>query len=200
MALQGNLSEFLKKYFQKILFLQQESILILFFSISENVILLYSVLTFRITMPQILLPIFPSQATFINSLVAFQCRDDTVIYFNGMMPIFNHHKDDIASFRMIVSQFYINGIAKQSEIVAAFGISPITLKRAVALYRKEGPSGFFKPRSKGGGPSVLKPDILSKIQKLLDDGEDISSIGKQFNIYTDTIRKAIADGRLKKKY
>jgi hypothetical protein len=32
---------------------------------------------------------------------------------------------------MVVSQFYINGSAKQVEIVNAFGIKPLALKRSV---------------------------------------------------------------------
>lgn len=38
-------------------------------------------------MPQTLLPIFPAEATLINTYVGFQKREGIVYYFNGMMPI-----------------------------------------------------------------------------------------------------------------
>jgi hypothetical protein len=48
-----------------------------------------------------------------------------------MMPVFLHHCDDTASFKMIVSQFFINCNAKQAELVRVFGIQPLALKRWV---------------------------------------------------------------------
>ncbi len=59
---------------------------------------------------------------------------------------------------MIVSQFYINGNAKQVDIVNAFGIKPLALKRWVKKYREGGPKAFYiekrgRPRgSKKRGP------------------------------------------------
>jgi transposase-like protein len=49
---------------------------------------------------------------------------------------------------MIVSQFYINGNAKQSELVRAFSIQPLALKRWVKRYRASGPKAFFASRRK----------------------------------------------------
>lgn len=45
---------------------------------------------------------------------------------------------------MIVSQFYINGNAKQAELVRMFGIQPLALKRWVKRYRTDGPKAFFE--------------------------------------------------------
>ena len=71
-----------------------------------------------------------------------------------MMPVFLHQTDDIASFRMIISQFYINGIAKQSELVRTFAINALALKRWVKKYREEGPKAFYETRRRR--PGVLK--------------------------------------------
>jgi len=48
-----------------------------------------------------------------------------------MLPVFTHTVADTASVKMIVSQFYLNGAAKQAQIVRAFGINPLALKRWV---------------------------------------------------------------------
>jgi hypothetical protein len=96
-------------------------------------------------MPQMLLPIFPYDATSINPVSGFCRKEEIVYYFNGMMPIFSHPVDDLNSFRLIISQLVVNGIASQAEIVRAFGVSKISIKRYVKCYRKEGSGGFFSP-------------------------------------------------------
>ena len=97
-------------------------------------------------MIQALLPIFPKQSTRINSILAFQKKDEHVYYFNATMPIFSHHVDDLASFRMITSQLYINGNCKQIDIVNAFGVTANSVKRYVKKYREKGMEGFFQKR------------------------------------------------------
>lgn len=52
------------------------------------------------------------------------------------MPVFSHDETDIPNFRMITSQFYVNGNATQAQIIKAFGIPPISIKRAVKLLSK----------------------------------------------------------------
>ena len=44
--------------------------------------------------------------------VAYEKQDGQVVYYVGMVPIFMHNEDDMASFKMIMSQLYINGAAK----------------------------------------------------------------------------------------
>lgn len=150
-------------------------------------------------MPQILLPIFPKGVTHINSLVAFQLEEDIVYYFNGMMPIFQHDKNDVQTFKMIISQFYVTGIVKQSEIQRAFGVSPIMIKRAVQVYRTEGVAGFYKEK-KGGGPRVLKPMVIQEIENRLEQGEDLKKIVNELGLKLDTIQRAIKSGIIKKKH
>ncbi|MCG6867868.1 MAG: hypothetical protein LJE91_03820, partial [Gammaproteobacteria bacterium] len=64
-------------------------------------------------------------------------------YFNGSMPVFVHAEQDRASFQTIAAQFCVNGNAKQADIVRAFGVTKISLKRAVKRYREEGPKGYY---------------------------------------------------------
>jgi hypothetical protein len=94
-------------------------------------------------MPQTSLPFFPEDIKLINSQVGFQKRNGIVYYFNGIMPIFQHPEDDLRSFRLFTSQLVVNGNAKQSEIIAAFGVSVISVKRWVKRLREEGLQGFF---------------------------------------------------------
>lgn len=149
-------------------------------------------------MPQMWLPIFPKGSTDINNILAFVSDGENITYFNGMMPVFTHHKDDIESCRLILSQFYVNGNATQSEIIRALGIPPVTLKRAVKLFRKKGPKGFFEPQ-KRGGPRVLTPTVVEEINRLLNDDKSLDDIADQLGIKKGTILKGIQQGRVKKK-
>ena len=97
---------------------------------------------------QLLLPLFPIEATLINNLVGVQKRDETVYYFNGSMPIFKHIESDIDSFRYITSQLIINGVCKQKEIVNCFGVSDISVKRWVKRYKGSKELGDFVSKKK----------------------------------------------------
>ena len=71
---------------------------------------------------------------------------------------FMHDEDDMASFKMITSQLYINGAAKQVEIVNAFSINPLSLKRWVKKYREEGPAAFYVRKPRGRKTLKKSPD------------------------------------------
>jgi len=146
-------------------------------------------------MPQILLPIFPPGVTHITSELAFKNEAGVVTYFNATMPVFQHGEKDLQSFKMIVSQFYVMGVAKQAELVRAFGVSTLLLKRAVKLYREQGPQGFFSPR-KYRGAGVLTEEVRGRVQELLDQGESPEGIAQHLSLKADTLRKAIQSGRL----
>ncbi len=147
-------------------------------------------------MPQIQLPIFPTESVEINNVLAFKKENDMVTYFNGSLSVFSHEATDLRSFRMIMSQFYVNGSATQAELARAFGISNISIKRAVKLYREQGINGFYAPRTKRGA-TVLTPTVLSNIQTRLDAGESISEIAEDLELKKNTLSKAAQEGCLK---
>lgn len=146
-------------------------------------------------MPQIQLPIFPADSLHITSELAFKKMDGQVVYFNGSMPVFTHDENDIKAFRMITSQFCVNGNATQGEIVRAFGVTLVSVKRAVRLYRSKGIKGFYAPR-KTRGAAVLTEPVLQEVQQLLDAGISVAEIAKKFEFKPNTLDKAIRAGRL----
>ena len=95
-------------------------------------------------MPQMQLPIFHEGTQLITPNLGYRREGDEIVYLHGMMPVYQHAVDDMQSFKLIVSQIYINGNAKQSELVRAFGIKALALKRWVKKYREEGPHAFYK--------------------------------------------------------
>jgi transposase len=148
-------------------------------------------------MPQLQLPIFPPGTTLINQNIGFIRQDNTVTYVHGSLPVFSHDVDDLKAFRMFSSQLYVNGNATQAEICRAFGISKISMKRSVKLYREKGVAGFYAEPNRRG-PAVLTPPVLERIQGLLDEGWSNTRIAKELSLKADTLRKAVQAGKLHK--
>src|SRR5580704_8312113 len=111
-------------------------------------------------MPQLHLPMFPTGVTHITSELAFEKKDGCITYFNGHMPVFTHGEKDVATFRMITSQFCVSGYAKQSDIIRAFGVTS---------YREKGTRGFYAPRMTRGA-AVLVDSVVARIEELLAGG------------------------------
>ena len=147
-------------------------------------------------MPQLQLPIFYDGINPITNDIGYEKRDGSIVYYCGTMPIFSHQENDLDSFRTITCQFYVNGSAGQAQIARAFGIREQALKRWVKRYREEGPKTFYQPRRTRGKPTVLTPEVRARVQLLLDTGNSMSDSAKELSIGYDTVRKAVADGRL----
>ena len=96
-------------------------------------------------MPQLQLPIFPAGVTEINNQIAVQKEAGRVVYLHGHLPVFQHPEQDVRSFRMFTSQMIAGGTVKPKEIVKAFGVPMVTVKRYVKLYRDHGPRGSTRP-------------------------------------------------------
>ena len=148
-------------------------------------------------MPQLQLPMFPEGVTPITSLLAFIKKEGNITYFNGSLPVFSHQEEDTQSFRMITAQFCVNRHAQQMEIVRAFGVTPISVKRSVKLYRKEGARGVYKQKNRRGA-AILTPAVIEQVQQLLSGHEEVADIALKLDIKADTLSKAIRAGRLHK--
>jgi len=146
-------------------------------------------------MPQPHLPLFPADVTSINPHMSFAKREGRVYYFNGPMPVFSHQEKDQASFRMFTSQLVEDGNCTQAEIVRAFGISAISMKRYVKKYREGGPARFFQPQRRRSAV-VLKPEVIEQAQQRLNEGEAAGEVARALEIKADTLTKAIRAGRL----
>lgn len=146
-------------------------------------------------MLQTQMPLFPEGVTPITPLLAFSQQDGRVTYFNAGLPVFVHDEDDLASFRMITAQFCINGTTQQVELVRAFGVTKISVKRAVKRYRQEGPKGFYAPQ-KRRGPAILTPEVLAQAQQLFDEGLETAEVADRLDVKYDTLSKAVRAGRV----
>jgi DNA invertase Pin-like site-specific DNA recombinase len=146
-------------------------------------------------MPQLQLPIFSEGLISITEDLAFQREDGKVVYFHGLMPVFQHGEKDLKSFRMFTSQLIANGTVRQRDIVRAFGVPLATVKRYMKVHREQGTAGFFRPPRRRSA-SVLTPEVKQRAQALLDDGASVPKVSLAVGVAGNTLHKAIRAGRL----
>jgi len=146
-------------------------------------------------MPQLQLPIFPHGLTSISEDMAFQREDGKVVYFHGLLPVFQHDETDLKSFRMFTSQLIANGTVRQRDIVRGFGVPLATVKRYMKVHQQHGTAGFFRqPRRRSA--NVLTPEMKQRAQALLDEGKSVPEVGRAIGVAGNTLHKAIHAGRL----
>ena len=146
-------------------------------------------------MPQLQLPLFPQGLTSITEDLAFQQEDGKVVYFHGLLPVFQHDQKDLKSFRMYTSQLIANGTVRQRDIVRAFGVPLATVKRYMKVHRKQGAAGFFQ-QARRRSANVLTPEVKQRAQMLLDEGKSVPEVSKEIGVAGNTLHKAIQGGRL----
>ena len=148
-------------------------------------------------MPQLHLPLFPDGVSHITDQLAFMKKDGQITYFNGHMPVFSHAENDVATFRMITSQFCVSGYVQQTDIIRAFGVTSISVKRSVKTYREKGPKGFYAPRVTRGA-AVLVDTVVAEAEELLADGASDTEVAEKLKLKLNTLQKAIRAGRVRR--
>jgi transposase len=124
-------------------------------------------------------------------------KDGTVWYFHYDVPVFSHAEEQLASFRMFTASLCDHGQCKLVDISRVFGVSEISVKRAVKQFRTCGPESCFEGRKQAPvRPRVWDDERVQKAQALLDEGLSPREVGERVGIKADTVRRAIGTGRL----
>lgn len=133
--------------------------------------------------------LFPEGVTAITREVGVECRDGQVTYFYGHLPLFRHAAQDAISFRIITSEMILSGAVRERDILRAFAVPRITVRRSVRKLREEGISSFFRDR-RCGRATVLKAEVSQRAQQLLDEGKSVPEIGRELGVKFSTLHKA----------
>lgn len=147
-------------------------------------------------MPQLQLPIFPDGTKEINRELGVPCADGKVVYLYGHLPVFQHEQTDLRSFRLFTSQLVANGVVRAREVVEAFGVPLGTVKRYTALFRREGPSGFYQSKPRQRSETKLTPAIKEQAEALLGAGCSVAEVARQSGVLATTLHKALRAKRL----
>ena len=138
-------------------------------------------------MPQTILPFLHAGANELSEKISVANQNDTWFCFVGCVPVFQHDADDLPSFRMFTSQLYCQGL---------FGVTDISVKRAVKKYVEGGIEAFYAPRN-GRGPTVITPEVLEDAERLFAADWKRTDVAEHLDIKYNTLSKAITDGRVR---
>ena len=125
-------------------------------------------------MPQLQMPIFQEGTQLITPDLGYCLEEGQITYVYGIVPVFSHREDDLNSFKMIVSQFHVNGHATQMQLVRAFGLNPLAVKRWGKKFRHQGAGGFYAPR--GRKPTNAKKVSTKKKNRPLRPAPRVSAV------------------------
>ena len=149
-------------------------------------------------MGQLLLPIFPRSTQMITMTLGVIEHDGSVFYLHSGVPIFSHEANDLIKFRYITSNFILQGLCANQDIVDAFHVSTDSVRRWKKKLSEQGEVALFTQEFRHGKSHKLLQDVLERIQKKLDTCQSANSIAKEEGISEGSIRYAISQGRLKK--
>lgn len=148
---------------------------------------------------QLLLPIFPAEATMISDCVGFYTKEDIVQYIINGLPAYAHSIDDLNGFRFITCNLIKQGLVSRVEIQRSFHVSEDSVRRYYKKFEKEGPMAFYGAVARKGSRSHKIVGLRAeRIQKKLDKGQSVLSIAKEEGVAEGAIRYQINQGTLKK--
>ena len=125
------------------------------------------------------------------------CREQGQwMYCFGVQPFAVHAEKDRSAFYLTVAQLITVGACRPCEIVRSFGVSKRSVLRAVQRYGAGGAARFFAARKTRRGGTVLTAPVLAQAQQQLDEGVEKAEVAACLKVSSDTLRKALADGRL----
>jgi len=150
-------------------------------------------------MGQLLLPLFPKDVSFLTPTLGVKEKNGIVIYLHSGMPIYSHDKDELNKFRFTTSNFILQGLCNNTDIVRVFHVPTDSVRRWKKKLSEEGEEAFFNKDKRHGRSHKLLPEMLDRIQLKLDNCQSVNSIAKQENISEGSIRYAIKMKRLKKR-
>ena len=132
----------------------------------------------------------------INDIVCVENIKGTWTYSVYLWPIYTHEQSRRAQFRYAVSSLINAGLCQQAQIARTFGVDRKMLGRAQKQLRERGAESFFQKRPGRSGGTILSDERLARAQQLLNDGLSRAEISAELQIKSDTLRKALNDGRL----
>ncbi len=133
----------------------------------------------------------PAEGSEINQTVSFVEDGKTTAYFAAGVPVFAHARGDIVGRRVAQAQIIALKLAKPSELRAATRVGRTTLYRQQRRLKEEGVSGLMDEKPGPKSPSKLKPPVLARAQKMLDEGMAKSAVAKDLGVSEGTIRNAV---------
>ena len=142
------------------------------------------------------LPLQPPHATPISARLSMLRDGDRVVYFVHTDPVCSHTADHKLERNLCLARFALFGLATQSELARAHGISQSTVSRAVQRLQVQGELGFApapKPRRPYG---IVDPAQLAQAARMLRSGLSLYRVAQQLGVSQSTLWRYTQQGLL----
>ena len=142
------------------------------------------------------LPLQPPHATPISARLSMLREGDRVVYFVHTDPVCSHTADHKLERNLCPARFALFGLATQSELARAHGISQSTVSRAVQRLQVQGELGFApapKPRRPDG---IVDPAQLAQAARMLRSGLSLYRVAQQLGVSQSTLWRYTQQGLL----
>ena len=143
------------------------------------------------------LPLPVPAAIDVNDTVSFHDDGHTVTYFAAGVPLFTHGHGDVVGQRVAMTQILALELAKPTELSAALGLGRTTLWRQQIRFEAQGVAGLAGEKHGPKGPHKLKEELLSRAQRLLDEGKSNYEVARLIGVTEGAIRHAKGKGVLR---
>lgn len=133
----------------------------------------------------------------VNDTVSFLDDGHTVAYFAAGVPLFTHSHGDLLGQRVAMTQMLALQLARPKELSAALGLGRTTLWRQELRFQTEGVAGLAGEKHGPKGPHKLTEELLSKAQRLLDEGKSNYEVARLIGVSEGAIRHAKRKGMVR---
>jgi len=140
---------------------------------------------------QQVLPLLPADAVPVGPVAGLvESEAGGVVFVNGMAT-FAFAADDVLGRRLAAVQLVEAKNASVGAVVAAFGVTQVTLWRWREAFAADGVEGLIPAPLGPKGPSKLTDHLAARIQALDAQGRTLAVIAEQAGVSTATVRVAL---------
>ena len=139
------------------------------------------------------LPLAPPEATPIAASFSHATFKGMTWYFSNLEPYDCHAAGDTRAMQLRIARLHRVSEISIAALVAAFGLSRSTVKRAVKLYDTRGEAGFSEPRRRRGR-TVIDREMADKAAAMLASGMSGRAVAGALGVSTSTFNENLRAG------
>ena len=139
------------------------------------------------------LPLQPPQATPIGRVWSMLEANGWTSYMRYLDVVDGHPSDDKPARLRRMAQIAHLGHATQLEIAAAFGVTRMTVHRALRTWREHGEAGFRRPRQPRRR-TALDQAARTRAQRALGAGRSLRAVATELSVSHETLRSYVKTG------
>lgn len=142
------------------------------------------------------LALLTGQALSLGTSLSVLRDGDDFVYFVFTLPVAAHARHDKLGRNLQLARLALMGLARQSDLAAAFGLSARTIGRAKQRLQQHGEGGFARPRKRRKRHGIVDPEVLDELAQRLQSGQSLYRAAKDLGVNVSTVWRYTQEGEL----